>query len=56
MAFFLAQALPEEARALLADLAQRFPGDARVVTKLREIAAYEARMAAAEAALGVCVA
>ena len=51
MAFFLAQALPEEARALLADLAQRFPGDARVVTKLREIAAYEARMAAAEAAL-----
>jgi tetratricopeptide (TPR) repeat protein len=51
VAFFLAQALPEEARALLADLAQRFPGDARVVMKLREIAAYEARMAAAEAAL-----
>ena len=51
VAFFLAQALPEEARALLADLAQRFPGDARVVMKLREIAAYETRMAAAEAAL-----
>ncbi|HEY8925106.1 MAG TPA: tetratricopeptide repeat protein, partial [Polyangia bacterium] len=51
VAFFLAQALPDEARTLLADLAQRFPGDPRVVTKLREIAAYEARMAAAESAL-----
>lgn len=51
VAFFLAQSLPEDARALLADLDRRFPGDARVVMKLREIEGYEARVAAAEASM-----
>lgn len=51
VAFFLAQSLPEDARALLANLERRFPRDARVVTKLREIEGYEARVAAAEASM-----
>jgi tetratricopeptide (TPR) repeat protein len=51
VAFFLAQSLPEDARALLADLDRRYPRDHRVVMKLREIEGYEARVAAAEASM-----
>ena len=47
VAFFLEQGMAEEARALLEDLQQRFPGNRKVAAQLRDVEAFEAREAAA---------
>jgi pilus assembly protein FimV len=44
VAFFIEQSLTDDARALLKDLEARFPGHPRLVVKLRELQAAEARL------------
>jgi len=46
VAFFLDQGIAEEARALLDELARRYPGHPSVEAKLRQVEAFEAREAA----------
>ena len=52
MSFFVEQSLFDDARATLHDLQDRFPGHPRLQAKLREVAAFEARQAAVDAAPG----